>query len=278
PDQHMKQQKSQKALKPCWVSVPRLRASVKSPELLRPHVFDLRDRGISTPGGTGDTHRWLPLCSLQYERSGTKAVAGDRTAPDDGERPPKVERSVTLPYVPSSVTGARKLLQDELAGLGLGGERLDAAALVLSELVSNALRHATPLPAPQEDSVGVSWRAEFGPAPGASGWVELSVRDGGSSTMPRVARPSVSGLGGRGLGIVQALAGHWGTEMDADTTTVWAVIEVTGGGPAFDGASAAGKIDGGAADGLCTDTSGDASVVEVPVGVNGDVSVRSVVL
>lgn len=205
-------------------------------------------------------------------------MAGDRTSPDDGECPHKVELNVTLPYVPSSVTGARKLLQDDLAGLGLGEERLDDAALVLSELVSNALRHATPLPAPQEDSIGISWRAELGQDPGASGWVELSVRDGGSSTMPRVARPSVSGLGGRGLGIVQALAGRWGTEMDADTTTVWAVMEVTGGGPALGGAGAAGKVDDGAAGGLCADASGDASVVEVPVGAHRDVPVRSIVL
>ena len=59
------------------------------------------------------------------------------------------------------------------------------------------------------------------------GRLEIAVRDGGSSTMPRVARPSISGLGGRGLGIVQSLAGRWGTEMDATTTTVWAILEIT---------------------------------------------------
>ncbi|WP_017578026.1 ATP-binding protein [Nocardiopsis kunsanensis] len=201
-------------------------------------------------------------------------MAGDRTSPDDGECPHQVERNVTLPYVPSSVTGARKLLQDDLAGLGLGEERLDDAALVLSELVSNALRHATPLPAPREGSVGVSWRAEFGQGQDSSGWVELSVRDGGSSTMPRVARPSVSGLGGRGLGIVQALAGRWGTEMDSDTTTVWAVMEVAGDDFAPDRAAVVAE----AVEGLHTDISGGDPVVEFPMGVPGDSPVRSAVL
>lgn len=202
-------------------------------------------------------------------------MAGDSTSPDDEECSRKVERNVTLPYVPSSVTGARKLLQDDLAGLGLGEERLDDAALVLSELVSNALRHAAPLPAPEEDSVGVSWRAELGQGPGSSGWVEISVRDGGSSTMPRVARPSVSGLGGRGLGIVQTLAGRWGTEMDADTTTVWAVMEVTGDDLAPDRADTAVEmVDDEAAD----DFHSDPTVVEVPVGAHGDGPVRSAVL
>lgn len=205
-------------------------------------------------------------------------MAGDRTSSDDGECPHKVERNVTLPYVPSSVTGARKLLQDDLAGLGLGEERLDDAALVLSELVSNALRHATPLPTPDEDSIGVSWRAELGQGPDSSGWVEISVRDGGSSTMPRVARPSVSGLGGRGLGIVQALAGRWGTEMDADTTTVWAVMEVTGDDLAPDRADTSAETVGGeASDDLRTDTSGDACVVEAPVGAHRAAPVRSAV-
>ncbi|GAA0980628.1 hypothetical protein GCM10009602_55360 [Nocardiopsis tropica] len=111
----------------------------------------------------------------------------------------------------------------------LGEDRVDDAALVLSELVSNALRHASPLPTPgnPENSVGVSWRVEVDRGPRPGGWVEISVRDGGSSTMPRVAMPSVSGLGGRGLGIVQTLSGRWGTEMDATTTTVWAVLELS---------------------------------------------------
>lgn len=154
-------------------------------------------------------------------------MSGDNAAHDDGGRdaPRKVERSVILPYVPESVTGARRALCADLRALEVGADRIDDAALILSELVSNALRHASPLP---DDTVGVCWRAEVGHEGPDENWLEISVRDGGSSTMPRVSRPALSGLGGRGLGIVQSLAGRWGTEMDATTTTVWAVVEIDG--------------------------------------------------
>ncbi|MEV2278925.1 ATP-binding protein [Nocardiopsis sp. NPDC049922] len=152
-------------------------------------------------------------------------MSGDNTPLDGGSFPYRVERSVTLPHAPVSVTGARQRLCSDLRAMEIGDDRVDDASLVLSELVSNALRHASPLSDPQ-DSVGVSWRVRVDHRSPAGGWVEIAVRDGGSSTMPRVARPSVSGLGGRGLGIVQTLAGQWGTEMDATTTTVWAVLEI----------------------------------------------------
>ncbi|MEU3020031.1 ATP-binding protein [Nocardiopsis sp. NPDC007018] len=154
-------------------------------------------------------------------------MSGDNAAHDDGGRqtPRKVERSVILPYVPESVTGARQALCADLRALDVRADQVDDAALILSELVSNALRHASPLP---EDTVGVCWRAEVDPIAPTADWLEISVRDGGSTTLPRVSQPSLSGLGGRGLGIVQTLAGRWGTEMDATTTTVWAVLEISG--------------------------------------------------
>ncbi|MFC7743445.1 hypothetical protein ACFQXA_24470 [Nocardiopsis composta] len=52
------------------------------------------------------------------------------------------------------------------------------------------------------------------------------MRDGGASTLPRIARPSISALGGRGLGIVEHLAARWGTEVEDEVTTVWAVLRV----------------------------------------------------
>lgn len=161
----------------------------------------------------------------KYELAGTKAVSGDNAARRNGDlrNPRKVERSVVLPYLPESVTEARQGLCADLRALEVRADRVDDAALVLSELVSNALRHASPLP---DHTVGVSWRVEVDPDDPTANWLEISVRDGGSSTMPRVARPSLSGLGGRGLSIVQSLAGRWGTEMDATTTTVWAVLEI----------------------------------------------------
>lgn len=161
-------------------------------------------------------------------------MSGDNAARDKGgpRNPRKVERSVVLPYVPESVTEARQGLCADLRALEVRADRVDDAALILSELVSNALRHASPLP---DHTVGVSWRAEIDPDTPTADWLEISVRDGGSSTMPRVAPPSLSGLGGRGLSIVQSLAGRWGTEMDSTTTTVWAVLEIATDDAAEDG-------------------------------------------
>lgn len=184
----------------------------------------------------------------KYELAGTKAVSGDNAARDNGDlrNPLKVERSVVLPYAPESVTVARQGLCTDLRALDVCADRVDDAALVLSELVSNALRHASPLPG---HAVGVSWRVEVAPgAAPADSWLEISVRDGGSSTMPRVSRPSLSGLGGRGLSIVQMLAGRWGTEMDATTTTVWAVLEVTTEGHGGLDPNDAGTVDAAAVD------------------------------
>jgi hypothetical protein len=105
--------------------------------------------------------------------------------------------------------------------------------------------------------------------------VEIAVRDGGSSTMPRVARPSVSGLGGRGLGIVQSLSGRWGTEMDATTTTVWAVLEIPAEGPAAEEEDTA----RGLPEGFGAHSYPDAAdVVELRLGVVENTRARSALL
>lgn len=164
--------------------------------------------------------------------SGMRTVTGAEPSRGRGASTGAVEvsRAVLLPHAPASVTSARQRLSCDLNASGLGCDRADDAALVLSELLSNALRHAAPLPAPAPpDCVGVSWEIQVGRDPDTGlpgGWIEVSVRDGGADTLPRIARPSLSALGGRGLGIVQHLAGKWGTEVEPMTTTVWAVLEI----------------------------------------------------
>lgn len=121
---------------------------------------------------------------------------------------------VLLPYAPSSVAVARQRLSADLRERGIFAAVADDAVLVMSELLSNALRHAHPLPSGQ---VRVAW--EF-----ADGNVEVRVSDGGAATAPRAGRASLSSLGGRGLGIVEYLADSWGVRYDDDGTTVWAVV------------------------------------------------------
>ena len=60
-----------------------------------------------------------------------------------------------LPYTASSVGVARRRLIDDLTSGGVYEATACDASLVLSELISNALRHATPLPG---SLVKVSWQ------------------------------------------------------------------------------------------------------------------------
>jgi anti-sigma regulatory factor (Ser/Thr protein kinase) len=60
---------------------------------------------------------------------------------------------VLLPHAPSSVAVARRRLSSELVDSGVYDSIVDDATVIISELISNALRHARPLPSGQ-----VRWR------------------------------------------------------------------------------------------------------------------------
>ncbi len=124
-----------------------------------------------------------------------------------------------LPYTASSVGEARRRLVGDLAEAGVFEATACDAALVLSELISNALRHATPLPG---SVVKVSWTLD-------GNCVEVAVSDGGGPTVPMVNKPTANALGGRGLGIVDRLALSWGVipRKDTSETTVWAVLPLS---------------------------------------------------
>lgn len=108
---------------------------------------------------------------------------------------------VMLPYAPSSVAVARQRLSADLSNAGLLASAVDDVVLIMSELLSNALRHAHPLPSGQ---LKVAWLC-------SDTQVEVAVSDGGACTEPRAGRPTLSSLGGRGLGIVEYLAERWGS-------------------------------------------------------------------
>ena len=59
-----------------------------------------------------------------------------------------------LPHQPSSVGVARRQLGTDLRAHGIRESAVADASLVLSELLSNAIRHAHPLPGAQAAAAG----------------------------------------------------------------------------------------------------------------------------
>jgi anti-sigma regulatory factor (Ser/Thr protein kinase) len=111
---------------------------------------------------------------------------------------------LVLPYTASSVGVARRRLIDDLTQAGVYECTACDAGLVLSELISNALRHATPLPG---RTVKVAWDLR-------QDTVAVAVSDGGGETVPMVNEPTNWSIGGRGLGIVARLSLRWGVCVD----------------------------------------------------------------
>ena len=125
--------------------------------------------------------------------------------------------SMCVPHAAASAALVRHRLLGELAG-SLSGDVLDAAALVVSELVGNAVRHGEALP-----SGGLVARWGLLGAGLARG-LRVEVVDGGPGpTRPLFPAP-LDAEGGRGLELVQALATRWGSTPAAPGTTVWAEL------------------------------------------------------
>jgi anti-sigma regulatory factor (Ser/Thr protein kinase) len=123
-------------------------------------------------------------------------------------------RSFLLPRAPASVRQGRRLL-----GADLGAARVDAeltadAQTILSELMTNAIRHARPY---VDDQIKIMWTL-------APNEIEVRVSDGGSRHVPMVQHPSATEIGGRGLALVDGLADAWGVDRTDGSSTVWAVI------------------------------------------------------
>ncbi|MGW1028654.1 ATP-binding protein [Streptomyces sp. NPDC002577] len=116
-----------------------------------------------------------------------------------------------------SVPRARALLCAMLGDWHIDQEVLDTAELVLSELVTNALRAR----APHDRQIGVHIaRLE------EDGLLRLEVSDAGEGR-PVLRRPSEHEVGGRGLLLVEALTHRWGVQEREGGIgkTVWAELK-----------------------------------------------------
>jgi anti-sigma regulatory factor (Ser/Thr protein kinase) len=129
-----------------------------------------------------------------------------------------------LPARPESVGLARQLLRRRLAEWDLSEDVVDTAALVISELFTNAVVHACGDRVLGSVSLG---EATEGPTTvGGTATLRIAVQDRGSaSDGPQLCR-SPRGEHGRGLLLVDAVSTAWGVES-ADHVpgrTVWAEL------------------------------------------------------
>ena len=109
---------------------------------------------------------------------------------------------------------ARHAFATELMNAKVSDEVRQDAMLVISELVSNAVKHAAPLPGGE-----VRVRCSIG-----EDFVHIEITDGGAVTRPNPAVATVFALGGRGLDIVRTISREWGVIQEDDTVTVWADV------------------------------------------------------
>ena len=99
---------------------------------------------------------------------------------------------------------------------GIAPDRCDDGALIVSELVGNALRHGRPR---ADGTLRVVWSLD-------GHRLRVEVTDGGGPSRPelRPAAQTRMAVSGRGLAIVDALAEAWGSHTDDHGTTVWAMV------------------------------------------------------
>ena len=116
----------------------------------------------------------------------------------------------TVPRRPEASRRLRSLLWASFAGGDGDLDRLDDAALVLSELVGNAVRHA------EGPTMQVRLRR-------SGDVLRLAVHD--SSPRPPVARDATDeDESGRGMLIIEALSVRWGWEPQPGGKAVWAEV------------------------------------------------------
>jgi anti-sigma regulatory factor (Ser/Thr protein kinase) len=114
---------------------------------------------------------------------------------------------------------AREFTGQTLRGWGLL-VLADDAAVIVSELVTNALVHGGRDGAEREDVELILWRR--------SGQVVCAITDAGTG-IPVLVQPDPFGEAGRGLHVVQALSATWGwTRLGDSKKAVWAAMGVPG--------------------------------------------------
>ena len=136
------------------------------------------------------------------------AVFGRPAAPHPTQTLP-LELESTFRWSGRSPTQARHFVIDTLAAWECGAP-LDDAALIATELATNAVLHA-----------GTGFTVVVSRRPG--GTIRIAVRDA-SMVRPRPRRAGPLESSGRGLRLVEALATDWGADFLPDGKVIWAEL------------------------------------------------------
>lgn len=124
---------------------------------------------------------------------------------------------VRVPRDSMMVSRTRRAMVEDLRARDVPEPWVRDAEIVLSELLTNAMRHARPL---SDGTVRVRWKI----SPES---VEVEVTDGGSGTVPTPRPQAAWQTAGRGLRVVRTVAHEWGATQDRTGHVVWATL----GGP-----------------------------------------------
>lgn len=115
--------------------------------------------------------------------------------------------TLALPYEPATVARARHLMVADLQVAGAPETATRDAELVLSELVTNGLKHGAP---DRTGSIEVGWCLH-------EERIVVCVGDAGTVSMLQPSPDNVDSLGGRGLKIVDYLSDVWNMETTGGT-------------------------------------------------------------
>ena len=135
-----------------------------------------------------------------------------------------LSRQLQLAALPSAAPWARCMTQQLLAEWQLG-TLSDAALLVVSELVTNAVKASGNLDCPGLRPV--SWQMLALTVQLTDARLRLEVWDP-NPVPPVLQRPDLTSEGGRGLLIVECLADKWGHHTAAGGKVVWCEIAIPG--------------------------------------------------
>ena len=132
-------------------------------------------------------------------------------SPRVGEQAVPLRRNeLALPADSTAPRRARALLRAATEDWGLDDDLYQDAAMVVTELVANAVDHA---------GTGSTLTVDLDDR-----GLRVAVRDGRADCAPRPRPVDPTAPRGRGLQMIDALTASWGVVMHADGKTVWAVL------------------------------------------------------